>query len=86
MQLRFSKATTLFITGIISLLELTLATYPYIIPLDPVRYFVIGLLPITINFLYQEEGLEPVPSTIPNPVTVPSVVVTQPSVSETKVA
>jgi hypothetical protein len=65
MNLRFSKATTLFITGIISLTELTLASYPALIPVDSVRYFIIGLLPITINFLYQEEGLVAVPESVP---------------------
>jgi len=59
MPYRFSKPMTTLIIGLVALFETTLQVYPGIIPVDPLRFFVSGALPLLLAFLYQEEGITP---------------------------
>ena len=54
-KLRFSQATTVLIAGILGLLESTINAYPTLIPYPALKYFVVGLLPLFVVFLYKEE-------------------------------
>ncbi len=73
--LRFSVPLTILFGGLLTLAEATLTAYPYLIPIDPIRFVVQGAIPLFTGFLYQTQGLEKVPDT---PLPAPSIPVPTP--------
>jgi len=49
---------TLFVAGILGLVEAGIVMYPDVIPIPFLRFLVAGAIPLSVTFLYQEAGIQ----------------------------